>query len=365
MPFFVPRYRICKAEMWGSAPLTTPCRKSDVSRVLNLDILVWQYLRPRHLSNCSEMVDIIAYGYDLAPHPQKLLQFLAFFRIPYKYVEIPSLLPRPDFDSVGITYRRAPLMSIDSDMYVDTSLMIEKICDMAAHMKDSDVDATNHIEFFLMGKEIFKLAVALLPADHPAMKNEAFLKDRVALTGRDFSIEAFKANRPHAIGAMLTYCSLISRKFLAGGSKKFILGGSVPTTADLYLYWSLNWGLRFHSGARPEISSESHPEIFTWLTDVAAFLRDRAVVEKIAFSDARTVLQRPPKHEYAKFVKHEEDDPLGLESGQEVSVTPVDTGMTHPQFGTLISLNRDQVCLRNKKNLVMHFPRIGYSVKAA
>lgn len=35
------------------------------------------------------MVNIIFYGYDFAPNPQKILEALALFRIPYKYCEIP------------------------------------------------------------------------------------------------------------------------------------------------------------------------------------------------------------------------------------------------------------------------------------
>ena len=46
-------------------------------------------------------------------------------------------------------------------------------------------------------------------------------------------------------------------------------------------------------------------------------------------------------------------------------MTPTDMGRSEPQFGGLISLNYEQVCLRNEKGLVMHCPRMGYEVVSA
>lgn len=319
--------------------------------------------RNKQVKQQDEMVDVIFYGYDSVPNPQKVLQVLALFQIPYKYIELPAMLPRPDLDSIGVTYRRTPLLSIDSDLYVDTALIIEKLCDIAAH-SDVKVDTANHVEYLLLGDQVFRAAVGLLPAHHPIMSNAAFLKDRSALTGMPFDAKAFTAARPQTLSQMLAFLALIQKNFLKDG-KDFILGGTAPSTADIYLYFSTNWGLRVHDGASPEISKSSHPVIFNWLESVRQFLKGRKQEEKIEFSQAKAILTRPPKHEYAKFVKHNADNPLKLQTGQEISVTPVDTGKSHPQYGTLISLNDNQVCLRNKENVVMHFPRLGYVVAAA
>lgn len=308
------------------------------------------------------MVDIIFYGYDTVPNPQKILQILALFQIPYKHVELPAILPCPDLDSIGVTYRRTPILSIDSDMYIDTALIIDKVCDIAAHSQ-TDVDTTNHVEYALLGNELFKAAVGLLPQDHPIMKDAAFLKDRTELTGIQFDPKVFLVNRPATLIQMLALLSLIQKQFLKD-DKKFILGGNQPTTADIYLYFATNWGLTAHTGASPEISRTSHPFVYKWLDSVTAFLGGRKVETRVSFEEAWAILTRLPKHEYAKFVPHDANNPLGLKEGQQISVTPVDTGRTHPQIGELISLNSDQVCLRNKKNLVIHFPRIGYVVAA-
>lgn len=84
----------------------------------------------------SSMVEIIYYGYPEAPNPCKVMHTLQLFRIPHRYCKIPMYalflpshsclsiaymeqycrtMPRPDFASIDITYRRSPLLSIDSE----------------------------------------------------------------------------------------------------------------------------------------------------------------------------------------------------------------------------------------------------------
>lgn len=310
------------------------------------------------------MPEIVFHGYDSAPNPRKVLQALALFHIPYKYVEIPTTLPRPDFATMDITYRRTPLLSIDNDMYVDTSLIIEKLCEIAEH-SESDVDTANHVEYHAMGNEIFSLATRLLPADHPMLQDEHFLQDRAELIGASITPALLTMIRPATLSAMLTYLSLIKRKFLANGREQFVLGGEKPTTADIYLYFAVNYGLRFHTGAQADISQESHPEIYAWLDAVGGFLETRNQVERVTWADAKAVLVKGAKQERTRLAKPVEDSLLGLHEGQQITVTPVDTGLLHPQRGELVRLNAEEVCLRNKSGLAMHFPRLGYNVAAA
>lgn len=309
--------------------------------------------------------EIIVYGYEMAPNPQKLFQFLAFFNIPYKYVEIPVIMPRPQFKAIGITYRRSPLLSINSDMYVDNALIISRLSDIAQHSADTGLtDATNHLEFDALGQQAFRLGVMLTHPDTPFLHDKAFLADRSELVGATFNPEDLARGRPMFLSQMISLVRLIEGHFLKG-ERKFILDGETPTTADMHLYWGLNWGLRYHQGTRPEISPETQPRIFKWLEDVGDFIKNRKRETEITFDQAYEVLKVPPTHEYAKFVTHVDNNQEGLSQGQKIKVTPVDSGRSGPQFGTLLSLNYEQVCLRNEKDLVMHFPRTGYEIASA
>jgi glutathione S-transferase len=310
--------------------------------------------------------EIIVYSYEMAPNPQKLFQMLSLLRLPFKYVVIPVTMPRPQLATLGITYRRTPLLSIGSDMYADTALIVSKLCDMASHSATDTglADTTNHLEYDGLGQLAFQVATAIIPRDWPLLQDKAFLADRSELTGRTFDPELLAKIRPTMISKMLSLVSLVEKNFLRDG-RKFFLGGSTPTTADIHLYWALNWGLRYHEGARPEVSKSSHPKIFGWLEHVEGFLKDRRIETKIDIAEAEKILLAPPTHEYAKFVPHVADNPEGLSQGQRVKVTPADSGRTGPQYGSLISLNYEQVCLRNDEGLVMHFPRFGYEIVSA
>jgi glutathione S-transferase len=313
------------------------------------------------------MVEIIFYGYEMAPNCQKVLMTLALLDIPYKYHEIPRMLPRPNFTDLNIDYRRVPLLSIESDVYCDTSLIIEKLCDIAIHEKTAgeDADVRNHRAYMDVGNNIFPFVVALLPIDGEAMNSPEFLKDRQDLVGagRPFSKEAFKQGRPSSLTYFAGYLGIIERNFLDGGKKKFFLGGERPTTADVYVYCMVSWALFGHRGNEPDITREKFPEAYAWCDRVKPFV-SKGKREEITWEQVKEVLVKPPKHEYAKFVKHDEQNPFGLQPGTPIFVVPVDTGKTHPQKGELISLNNEQVCLRNKSGVVIHFPRIGYHVQA-
>ena len=309
--------------------------------------------------------EIIVYSYEMAPNPQKLFQFLSLFAIPFKYVEIPVTMPRPMLAEIGITYRRTPLLSIGSDMYIDNALIISRLADIAQHSDTGLSDPTNHPEYDSLGQLAYQLAVGLFPPDTPLLQDKSFLADRTDMIGRPFDPNAMAKARPSIISKMLSLLELVQRHFLRDGERKFFLGGPTPSTADMHLYWGLNWGLRFHPGARPEISETSHPKIFEWLAAIKTFIEDRRHQTEITMEEAYKVLRVPPTHEYAKFVPHVEANPEGLSEGERIKVTPVDSGKSGPQFGKLISLNYEQVCLRNEKGLVMHFPRMGYEVVSA
>jgi glutathione S-transferase len=312
----------------------------------------------------SPSPEIILYSYEMAPNPQKLSQMLSLLAIPHKYVELPIIMPRPQLAALGITYRRTPLLSIGSDMYIDTALIISKLCDIATHSPGDLSNASNHLEYDGLGQIAFQLATSLIPRSWPLLHDPAFLADRAELRGgRPFTADALAAIRPGAISKMLSLVGLVEREFLRKGARRFFLGGETPSTADVYLYWGLNWGLRYHEGARPEISDSTNPVVWKWMEDVGGFLEGRAQQTKIEMGEAEKTLLEPPTKEYAKFVEHVEGNVEELRVGQRVKVTPVDSGRSGVQGGELVALNYEQVCLRNGKGLVMHFPRLGYEVE--
>lgn len=306
---------------------------------------------------------IILYAYDFAPNCQKVIRFLKLFRIPHTYVVIPQIQPRPDFAAVDISYRRAPLLSIDGDLYADTSLIIEKLLDMAGHLELYPGDCTNYIAYDAVSSALFPLAAGLLPRDHPNLNDPAFVRDRQLMhSGKqsDFDPDAIAASRPKTLAQ---FCAWLYRIEAELGDREYLLGGDLPSTADFYTWYLVDWCLRDHKGALPEVSRERFPVIWGWCDRIHALL-DGGVVTSGTWDDARQTLLSPSTKEYAKFVPHDAQNVQGLHPGDRVQVTPRESGRV-AQHGSLLSMSKRQLCLRNDSGIVMHFPLAGYDVERA
>lgn len=64
----------------------------------------------------------------------------------------------------------------------------------------------------------------------------------------------------------------------------------------------------------------------------------------------------------------DEKDPQGFLAGEIVEVVPTDSGINHPQAGTLVGLQSDQVVLsvlipKDNRTVIIHFPRARYQIR--
>lgn len=249
-------------------------------------------------------------------------------------------------------------------MYIDSSLIVAKLCDIAQHTSHGVEDNSNQRSYEAFGREISPYAIGLFPNTHPAFQNKDFIADRQELLDRPFSPEAMGKARPFSLSKFRAYLNIIEKDFLKG-DKRFFLGGAQPSTADIHVFPGVNSVINGHKGCEPEVSRHDFPKVYQWADDVNAHLTQAPPPEQVSWEQAKGVLLAPPKHEFAKFVHHDEKNALGLREGQNVTVTPVDTGKNHPQRGELVAVNDEQVCIRNPSKLLMHFPQIGYAIALA
>ena len=73
---------------------------------------------------------MIIFDYDFSPYATKIRMLLALSGLPYKRCDVPPVLPRPQLESLGITYRRIPVLAIGKDVYCDTSLIVARILEL-------------------------------------------------------------------------------------------------------------------------------------------------------------------------------------------------------------------------------------------
>ena len=294
------------------------------------------------------MPRVIVYGYPTSPYYQKVLMTLAFCGVEYEICSQPRQLPRPDFESIGVNYRRIPLLSIDGDLYADTSLICSKLCALAGK---TEYKAYEH-----MAKEMFNVAAGLIP--FKLIADEAFLKDRSELTGRPWSEKAINGSRPAALSQFLSYASKVDEMLKQGD----YVNGSTLTMADVHLLTIFQWILFGHKGAEPEVSPSTHPRLYGWVKRCQGQL-PRVKAKQVKFDEARRVLLGSSPATSAGSDGPTVAEPLGFKVGDTVTVTPTDTGRTHPQPGRIDSITPDEVAVITDAGVRIHLPRLGYTIK--
>jgi glutathione S-transferase len=153
----------------------------------------------------------------------------------------PPVMPRPDVASLGIAYRRIPILAIGRDVYHDTRLIIQKLEALypasAAHPPIA-ATAPEHqaleelLEAWTIDGGMFARAAQLIPTSMPLLRDEKFTKDREQYTGRSWSATAIEAMRPEAVPDVKRNFAFLEKTLLAD-RRQWILGTDGPTLADI------------------------------------------------------------------------------------------------------------------------------------
>ena len=69
------------------------------------------------------MAEIIFHHYALSPFSEKIRRILAFKGLPWRAVDQPVMMPKPDLIALTGGYRRIPVLQIGADVYCDTALI--------------------------------------------------------------------------------------------------------------------------------------------------------------------------------------------------------------------------------------------------
>ncbi|KAJ3308541.1 hypothetical protein HDV04_001165 [Boothiomyces sp. JEL0838] len=283
--------------------------------------------------------EIVLYGYEQSPYFLKVLSVLNLFGLPHKVCNQPMMLPRPDFLSLDITYRRIPLLSIGNSLYCDSSLIIQKLCELTQN--------EYHKEWEFIGKELFQFGSALL---NPQSLPDDFLKDRSDLLGRPLNREAMLKNRPFALTYFTAHLDTIETQFLK--EKKFVLGNL--SIADIHVGFAL---INYLKLAHP-ISPQTHPKVYEWVGELQKLT---TITNRVSFAEAKQFLTSHPC-EFDKEPSTPDNHYLGLNKGDLVSVLPNDTGKNHPQKGQLVFIKHNEACVLTAGGVFVHFPLLGYYI---
>ena len=303
--------------------------------------------------------DIILHQYDgPAPFSAKTRVVLGIKQLSWYACPQPIIMPKPHLIPLTGGYRKIPVMQIGADVWCDTRAILhelERRHPTVGGIGQGICDAVSS----LCDRILFGFSIPLVFGGNTAVKmDEAFAKDREAMSGQPFDPSAMAKAAPHA-EAMLRAHLIAFDRDLADG--RMFLGGDTPTQMDASVFYLLQFAGAAYGGAHPKLADLSN--LSAWADRVREVGHgDRHETDgesALAVAKSATPAAPPPSLE---------SDPLGLTLGMQVAVAADDYGRD-PVLGELVSLGADTVTVRRSAPEVgdvhVHFPRAGFTVTPA
>jgi hypothetical protein len=142
--------------------------------------------------------EIIFHNYAASPFSEKVRLVFGMKGLAWRSVEIPSMLPKPLLVPLTGGYRKTPVMQIGADIFCDTQIIIREL-----ERRFPDPSLFPHGKGlpyalgFWSDRPFFLASVPIIFGEIGAMVPEDFKKDRAAMSGGTFSIEALQHEGHH------------------------------------------------------------------------------------------------------------------------------------------------------------------------
>lgn len=305
------------------------------------------------------MTDLpILHHFDTSPFSEKVRLLFGLKGMAWKSVTIPNMMPKPDYTPLTGGYRRTPSLQIGADVYCDTQIILAEIErrwpePRAVHGGlDWAVNLWADRPFF---QATVPIIFGVIGEHTPA----AFLKDREAMSGRPFDVQAMKAAIAPMSQQWRGHAAWIEDQLAGSGNGWLQADG--PGLSDIAAYMNV-W---FLGSALPDTLKAltvGMPHLAVWSARVRGLGHGKP--EPMTGAEALAVAKAASP---APAPTHDDNDPLGLKPGAPVMVMADDYGRD-PVRGTLVSATPGGVTLSREDPAVgtvhVHFPRTGYFVLA-
>ena len=315
------------------------------------------------------MSDLILHHYDTSPFSEKIRAILgykaqAYPELKYQAVQIPVIMPKPTLMPLTGGYRKTPVMQVGADIYCDTALIAKLI---EVKYPDNPIFPTDQIatlgsaahwvDTFLFRVSVAMAfqpkAVSISPLFSDPEAAAAFMADRAEFGkgSTQLSME-FGEAEPHWL--------LHMRRLDQQLANNDYLGGDAPSIVDFSNYHCL-WFLYGNEALHGDF--EPFTNVLAWMQRIAGF--GHGGLTEVS---GEAALDIATKSEPEAIQKQSQTLNSGPAIGDEVEVLPMDYGF-QPTRGTLVVNALEEIAVQRQDeqvgNLIVHFPRLGFQVRAA
>lgn len=305
------------------------------------------------------MPDLILHHYDFSNYAEKARLALGYKALAWHSVTIPSVAPKPDLQALTGGYRRTPVLQIGADIYCDTRMILATLerLQPAPTLYPEPYAATAHAVAHWAETQLFRPISLYVSGSNPDVFPMSLQADRAAMRGLPPPSAEAMARAATRNGPLLRAQLPLIEAMLADG-RPFVLGPAT-TVADFSIYHAL-W---FITGRTDKLAFELDPfaHIKAWMQRMAAFGHGTRA-ELSADSALETAAAATPEPLPPSAPSRGDPAP-----GTRVRIRPDDYGRESVE-GDLAFITSTEIALHRHDarlgNLVVHFPRLGYDLRA-
>jgi len=304
------------------------------------------------------MPELILHHYDTSPFSEKIKKVLAHKGVPWRAVEQPTIMPKPDLLPLTGGYRRIPVLQIGADVYCDSQLIARVLEQLHPEptLYPEGSEGACHAFSLWADRTFFMATVPVLFALIGDQVPKAFIDDRSKLMGERGDFSAIPHQAPMAREHCRAAAALLAAQLADG--RPFLFGARF-SLADAACYHPV-WFLRNFPGAGDVF--DEFPALTAWADRIQAMgygqrqEMEPAEALRIAQASTSTTARRTDARE-----------PNRLAAGASVAVTPDDYGFD-PVAGEIVASSAHEIAVRRSDpqlgDIVVHFPRLGFRVTA-
>ncbi|MFM9887841.1 MAG: glutathione S-transferase family protein [Burkholderiales bacterium] len=305
------------------------------------------------------MTTLILHHYDFSPFAEKIRLICGLKKLHWRSVIAPSVMPKPDLVALTGGYRHVPVLQIGADVFCDTRTIARELDRRypSPPLTDPHTRGIATAVEAWAERDLFWPIARYVSGVNAETVDPQLHVDRAMMRGKPApSISRLKAVAQRNLGVVRAALPTVEQMLVHG--RPWLLS-DMPGLADLAVYHAL-W---FLSALAIDCSHEldAYPATRAWMARVAAI--GHGTQEALAGSAALAIAARARPDPLRPSI---DDDALPA-LGSRVAIRPDDYATAGVE-GVLMQVERDDVAiLRGDPSLgevMMHFPRIGYTIKA-
>ncbi|CAG8438351.1 3713_t:CDS:2 [Acaulospora colombiana] len=297
----------------------------------------------------------------------KIVWALTIKGLSWNSVTVPPTLPRPSLQLLTHGYRRIPVLQCGSDVFVDTSLILEELERRKGSDKSDKGLSRSMIMWtdrYFFGASLQSSFVSTDPSAPKIFTTPNFLSDRSSLIGKPVNLQKLRSERSQIIDRIRSNLEWIEQQL--EDDREWFLDTLTPGMPDIHVAANLFF-LGISRSASELSIAQNYPKTYAWFNRFRKYIKENEKSPVNMSEEEALEIARKYKPLSARDAQLEDKMDLYRKVGDRVSIEPDDYGKV-AVVGRIVSLGNSHVAIRPDNvdktgiEVVVWFPRAGYNI---